>query len=50
MPLPLALAQRLDSDNDEIQQVLSQGGYIYYSQPMATTETEEQGNPGESAE
>jgi hypothetical protein len=45
MPLPLALAQRLDSDNDEIQQVLSQGGNIYYSQPLATTETEEQGNP-----
>jgi hypothetical protein len=45
MPLPLALAGRLDSDNDEIQQVLSQGGYIYYSQAMATTETEEQGNP-----
>ncbi len=44
MPLPSALAQRLDSDNDEIQQVLGQGGYIYYSQALATTETEESGN------
>ena len=45
MPLPVALAQRIDSDSDEIQQIISQGGYIYYSQPLATTETEEQGNP-----
>jgi hypothetical protein len=43
MPLPLELARRIDSDNDEIQQILSEGGYIYYSQPMASTGTEEQG-------
>ncbi len=45
MPLPADLVRRIDSDNDEIHQIISQGGYIYYSQPLATTETEEQGNP-----
>jgi hypothetical protein len=42
MALPNELANRLDSDNDEIQQILSQGGLIYYSQPMAGSDTEEQ--------
>jgi hypothetical protein len=37
MPLPLDLARRLDSDGDEIQQILGEGGYIYYSQPQAST-------------
>jgi type II secretory pathway pseudopilin PulG len=37
MPLPLDLARRLDSDNDEIQQILAEGGYVYYSQPQAST-------------
>nr|MBA3936419.1 hypothetical protein [Planctomycetota bacterium] len=41
MGLPTALAQRLDSDNDEIQQILSSGGKIYYAQPMAASDTEE---------
>ena len=36
-PLPIAIAQRLDSDNDEIQSVLSNGGYLYYPQPLANT-------------
>ncbi len=36
-PLPLDIAHRLDSDGDEIQQVLADGGYIYYSQPSATS-------------
>jgi type II secretory pathway pseudopilin PulG len=36
-PLPTVIAQRLDSDNDEIQNVLSQGGYLYYPQPLANT-------------
>jgi len=43
MPLPLELARRIDSDGDEIQQLLSQGGFVYYSQPTASTGTEEQG-------
>lgn len=43
IPLPMDLARRLDSDADEIGQVLAQGGYLYYSQPMATSNTEEQG-------
>jgi len=36
-PLPLSISQRLDSDGDEIQGILSEGGYLYYSQPLATT-------------
>ncbi len=36
-PLPTAIAQRLDSENQEIQRVLAEGGYLYYSQPLATT-------------
>lgn len=43
IPLPMDIARRLDSNGDEIQQILSQGGYLYYSQPMATSNTEEQG-------
>jgi hypothetical protein len=43
IPLPLDIARRLDSDNDEIQEILALGGYLYYSQPMATSNTEEQG-------
>jgi hypothetical protein len=37
MPLPMDIARRLDSDGDEIQTLLAQGGYLYYSQPLATT-------------
>lgn len=29
-PLPIAIAHRLDSDDDEIQRLLDEGGYIYY--------------------
>lgn len=43
MPLPLDIAKRLDSDGGELEQILAQGGYLYYSQPMATTNLEEQG-------
>ncbi len=42
MPLPLAIARRLDSDGDEIQRILEDGGNIYYAQPGASTTTEEQ--------
>ena len=45
-PLPLTIAQRLDSDGDEIQTILSQGGYLYYSQPLATTGLSESGFTG----
>ena len=37
MPLPLEIARRLDSDGNEIQRVLDDGGYLYYSQPQAAT-------------
>ena len=33
MPVPTVIAQRLDSDNDEIKQILDDGGYIYYLMP-----------------
>jgi hypothetical protein len=45
MPLPLDIARRLDSDGGEIQRVLDEGGYIYYSQPQATTGFMESGMP-----
>jgi hypothetical protein len=43
MPLPLDIARRLDSDGDEIKQIIGEGGYVYYSQPLASTGTQEQG-------
>lgn len=42
-PLPNDIAKRLDSDGDEIQQVLASGGQLYYSQPLATTGIQESG-------
>lgn len=33
LPVPLDIARRLDSDNDEIQTILAQGGYLFYSSP-----------------
>ena len=45
MPLPLELAKRLDSDSGDLQEILDQGGYLYYSQPLASTGMQEQGMP-----
>ena len=45
MPLPLELARRIDSDSDEIKLILDQGGYLYYSQPLASTNVQEAGLP-----
>jgi type II secretory pathway pseudopilin PulG len=45
-PLPTVIAQRLDSDNNEIQSVLAEGAYLYYSQPLATTGLQENGFSG----
>ena len=42
-PLPTDIAKRLDSDGDEIQRVLADGAYLYYSQPLATTGFQENG-------
>ncbi|MBA3936721.1 MAG: hypothetical protein H0X38_04610 [Planctomycetes bacterium] len=42
LPLPVEIARRIDSDGDEIQRILAEGGYLYYSQPMATSNLEEQ--------
>jgi hypothetical protein len=36
-PLPPDIAKRLDSDGDEIQRILAEGAYVYYSQPSATS-------------
>ncbi len=35
-PVPLDIARRFDSDNDEIAQILYNGGYVYYSHPLAS--------------
>jgi hypothetical protein len=43
MPVPPDISRRLDSDGDEIKQILDRGGQLYYSQPLASTGTEEQG-------
>jgi hypothetical protein len=42
-PLPTDIAKRLDSDGDEIQRVIAEGGQLYYSQPLATTGFQESG-------
>jgi hypothetical protein len=42
-PLPTDIAKRFDSDGDEIQRVLAEGGDLYYSQPLATTGFQENG-------
>jgi type II secretory pathway pseudopilin PulG len=36
-PIPADIARRLDSDDNEIQRILADGGYIYYAQPMINT-------------
>ena len=41
MPVPLEIARRLDSDNDEISKVLAEGGQLFYSQASGTTGLEE---------
>ncbi len=33
MPIPTDLAKRLDSDGDEMKQIVDRGGYLYYVQP-----------------
>jgi hypothetical protein len=33
MPVPLEIARRIDSDNEEIKAILDDGGYIYYIMP-----------------
>ncbi len=41
LPVPDRIARRLDSDGDEIRQVLDEGGHLYYAQPMANTNLDE---------
>ncbi len=33
-PLPVAIARRLDSSEDEIARILDEGGYLYYAHPQ----------------
>ena len=35
MPVPMDIARRLDSENNEIAEVLAQGGYLYYADPRS---------------
>jgi hypothetical protein len=42
-PLPDDIAKRLDSDGDEIQRMIAEGGCLYYSQPLATSGIQENG-------
>ena len=42
MPLPLDIARRLDSNDDEIARIIAEGGYVYYSQPLASSGLQEQ--------
>ncbi len=44
-PLPTEIAKRLDSDGDEIRQILGDGGLLYYSQPQAAAGFMETGTP-----
>jgi hypothetical protein len=37
LPLPTTIAKRLDSDGELIHRILSEGGQLYYSQPLVTT-------------
>jgi hypothetical protein len=37
LPVPLEIARRLDADNDEIRQVLDDGGYLFYASPRPVT-------------
>ncbi len=41
LPVPLDIARRLDSDNDEIQRVLNDGGYLFYSSPRPVASIDE---------
>lgn len=41
LPVPPDIAQRLDSDNDEIAQVLRNGGYLFYSSPRPVASIDE---------
>ncbi len=41
LPVPLDIARRLDAENDEIQQVLRAGGYLFYSSPRPVASIDE---------
>ena len=41
LPVPPEIARRLDSDNDEIQKILNDGGYLFYSSPRPIASTGE---------
>jgi hypothetical protein len=41
MPVPLEIARRLESDNDEIGRLLDEGGQLFYSQAAGATGLEE---------
>jgi prepilin-type N-terminal cleavage/methylation domain-containing protein len=41
LPVPMEIARRLDSDGDEIQRILAEGGYLFYSSPRPIASTGE---------
>lgn len=41
LPVPLEIARRLDSEGDEIQKILNDGGYLFYSSPRPIASTGE---------
>lgn len=41
LPVPMEIARRLDSDGDEIQNILAQGGYLFYSSPRPIASDDE---------
>lgn len=47
LPLPTTIARRLESDNDEIQKLLAEGGNLYYASGLPSVPArDEQINPG----
>ena len=41
LPVPMDIARRLDSDGDEIQKILNDGGYLFYSSPRPIASIDE---------
>lgn len=37
-PIPPSIARRFDSDGDEIQRILDEGGYLYYANPLSPSQ------------
>ena len=49
MPVPLDIARRLESDNNEIQNLLAEGAYLYYADPRSVPGIDLQYKHGDAA-